>query len=40
MYWDALPDNYPKYAIFGWWYHGYPDMRDHPAADFGSVRHR
>jgi predicted acyl esterase len=31
MYWDALPADYPKYAIFGWWYHGYPDMRGHPA---------
>jgi X-Pro dipeptidyl-peptidase len=35
-----LPDNYPKYAIFGWWYHGYPDMRDHPAQSFDLVRHR
>ena len=40
MYWDALPDNYPKYAIFGWWYHGYPDMTDHPAKQFSFIRHR
>jgi predicted acyl esterase len=40
MYWDALPDDYPKYAIFGWWYHGYPDMTGHAAVDFASVRHR
>ncbi|MGH2755017.1 MAG: CocE/NonD family hydrolase [Actinomycetota bacterium] len=40
MYWDALPDDYPKYAIFGWWYHGYPDMEGHPALDFEFVRHR
>ena len=40
MYWDALPDDYPKYAIYGWWYHGYPDMRGHAAVDFASVRHR
>ena len=40
LYWDALPDNAPKYAIFGWWYHGWPDMRDHPFQNFGSVRHR
>lgn len=30
MYWDALPNDYPKHAVFGWWYHGYPDMRGHP----------
>lgn len=40
MYWDALPDNYPKYAIFGWWYHGYPNMDGHPAKQFEFVRHR
>ena len=40
LYWDALPDDYPKYAIFGWWYHGYPDMRGHEALNFGDVRHR
>ncbi|HEX9816467.1 MAG TPA: CocE/NonD family hydrolase [Candidatus Thermoplasmatota archaeon] len=33
MYWDALPEDYPKYAIMGWWYHGYPDLRGHPWAD-------
>jgi uncharacterized protein len=36
MYWDALPDDYPKYAIFGWWYHGWPT----PTADFELIRHR
>ena len=40
LYWDALPDDYPKYAIFGWWYHGHPDMTGHAAADFSFVRHR
>lgn len=40
LYWDALPDDYPKYAIFGWWYHGYPDMKGHAAADFDFIRHR
>ncbi|MFN2587840.1 MAG: CocE/NonD family hydrolase [Actinomycetota bacterium] len=40
LYWDALPDDYPKYAIFGWWYHGYPDMTGHTAVDFSFVRHR
>lgn len=40
MYWDALPDDYPKFAVFGWWYHGYPDMRGHAAQDFSFVRHR
>jgi predicted acyl esterase len=40
MYWDALGDDYPKYAIFGWWYHGYPNMQGHAAKDFSFVRHR
>lgn len=40
MYWDALPDDYPKYAIFGWWYHGYPNMQGHPATNFDDWRHR
>ncbi|MBA2725162.1 MAG: CocE/NonD family hydrolase [Actinobacteria bacterium] len=40
LYWDALPDNYPKYAIFGWWYHGYPDMKGHAATSFDFIRHR
>jgi predicted acyl esterase len=40
LYWDALPDDYPKHAIFGWWYHGYPDLRGHAAVDFEFVRHR
>jgi predicted acyl esterase len=40
MYWDALPDDYPKFGIFGWWYHGYPDMIGHAAAKFEFVRHR
>lgn len=40
MYWDALPDDAPKHAIFGWWYHGWPNMRAHPFRDFAKVRHR
>lgn len=40
LYWDALPEDYPKYAIFGWWYHGYPDFIGHPFLNFNSVRHR
>ena len=40
LYWDALPDDYPKFAILGWWYHGYPDMNGHAALDFSFVRHR
>ena len=40
LYWDALPDDYPKYAIFGWWYHGYPDMTGHAAMNFSFIRHR
>lgn len=30
LYWDALPQEYPKYAVLGYWYHGYPDMEGHP----------
>lgn len=40
LYWDALPEDYPKYAIFGWWYHGYPDMTGHPFLSFDFLRHR
>jgi predicted acyl esterase len=40
MYWDALPKRYPKFAIFGWWYHGYPDMNNHDAMNFDFIRHR
>ena len=41
MYWDALPDDYPKYAIFGWWYHGWPDMHGYPGVTaFDLIRHR
>ena len=40
MYWDALPDRYPKFGIFGWWYHGYPDMSNHAATQFSYIRHR
>ena len=39
-YWDALPADFPKYVIWGWWYHGWPDMESHPADDFEHVRHR
>jgi predicted acyl esterase len=40
MYWDALPDDYPKFGVFGWWYHGYPDMAGHAAKSFEYIRHR
>ena len=41
MYWDALPDDYPKYGIFGWWYHGWPDMKGYPGVlNFAEIRHR
>lgn len=41
MYWDALPDDYPKYAIFGWWYHGHPDIAGYPGViNFDQIRHR
>lgn len=40
LYWDALPDGFPKSVIWGWWYHGWPDMDGHPAEDFEDVRHR
>lgn len=41
MYWDALPEDYPKYGIFGWWYHGWPDMKGYPGvAAFEMIRHR
>lgn len=39
-YWDALPKSYPKWVIWGWWYHGYPDMQGHPFARFEDMRHR
>jgi len=47
-YWEALPADYPKYVIWGFWYHGYPDMAGYPgAADarapvgtFDDIRHR
>lgn len=37
LYWDALPADYPKHAIFGWWAHEYPTM---PAAEYRLLRHR
>ena len=37
MYWDALPDDYPKSAIFGWWAHEYPTMG---GDDYKLLRHR
>ncbi len=40
MYWDALPDDFPKSMILGWWYHSWPDMRDHPAENFADLRQR
>jgi predicted acyl esterase len=40
LYWDSLPDDFPKAVIWGWWYHGWPDLDGHPAEDFEDVRHR
>lgn len=40
MYWDSLPDDYPKHLIMGWWYHGWPDMSTHAFFSFEDVRHR
>lgn len=40
LYWDALPDDAPKHVIWGWWYHGWPDMDGHPAETFEEIRHR
>ncbi len=37
MYWDALPDDYPKYGIFGWWAHEYPTMG---GDNYRLLRHR
>ncbi len=39
-YWEALPDDFPKSVIWGYWYHGYPDMSHHPLEDFELLRHR
>ncbi len=39
-YWEALPEEFPKHMILGWWYHGWPDMDGHPSQDFEDVRHR
>ncbi len=39
-YWDALPADYPKSMILGYWYHGYPDMDGHPAEKFSDIRQR
>ncbi|HWG90958.1 MAG TPA: CocE/NonD family hydrolase [Candidatus Thermoplasmatota archaeon] len=39
-YWDALPENFPKYVIWGWWYHGWPDMTGHQAERFRDLRMR
>lgn len=40
LYWDALPDDFPKSMVLGWWYHGWPDLRGHPAETFRELRHR
>jgi predicted acyl esterase len=40
LYWDALPDGAPKYAIFGWWTHSHPEMEGHAFGDYADVRHR
>jgi hypothetical protein len=40
LYWDALPEDFPKHVIWGWWYHGWPDMQGHAAETFGDIRLR
>ncbi|HUR25440.1 MAG TPA: CocE/NonD family hydrolase [Candidatus Thermoplasmatota archaeon] len=40
LYWDSLPSDADKAVIWGWWYHGWPDMDGHPAGTFEEVRHR
>lgn len=40
MYWDSLPDSFPKSMILGWWYHSWPTMEGHPAEHFSDVRQR
>jgi hypothetical protein len=40
LYWDSLPEDFPKSVIWGWWYHGWPDMDGHPAEEFEDLRHR
>ncbi|MFO1534597.1 MAG: CocE/NonD family hydrolase [Thermoplasmatota archaeon] len=39
-YWDALPADYPKSVVWGYWYHGYPTMKHHPLKEFEDLRHR
>lgn len=40
LYWDSLPDDFPKHLVLGWWYHGWPDMDGHAAETFKDLRHR
>lgn len=40
IYWDALPDDFPKSMILGWWYHSWPDMDGHPAEEYADIRQR
>ncbi len=40
IYWDALPDDYPKSLVMGWWYHSWPDLDGHPAESYADVRQR
>lgn len=40
LYWDALPEDFPKHVIWGWWYHGWPDMAGHEAETFADLRLR
>lgn len=40
IYWDSLPENFPKYLLLGWWGHGVPNMNGHPAQTFDDLRHR
>ncbi len=41
LHYDALKDlGTDAWGIFGWWYHGWPDMEGHPAETFQDWRHR
>lgn len=40
IYWDALPHDFPKRMVMGWWYHARPDFSGHPAEADADYRHR
>lgn len=37
-YWDALPEAYPKWSVWGWFAHTDPDFATHPLGDFALLR--